>query len=159
MICESKNLTFQSDTISRCKNTGSSPITESPPSIDIHEVKRDLDKKHWCIPYHLTQSSMGARTLNFGDSVFLYTGTTSQSILDGTTSLTNDRLYQIIIFIRSTNVKATLMTAAFNVSSGMSTQATDLVTGQMMGVNITQHCQMEEWCAIATTLPALLFLW
>ena len=26
------------------------------------------------IPYHLTQSSMGAGTLNLGDSVFLYTG-------------------------------------------------------------------------------------
>ena len=31
-------------------------------------------QKHWCIPYHLTQSSMGAGTLNLGDSVFLYTG-------------------------------------------------------------------------------------
>ena len=37
-------------------------------------VKRDLDKKHWCIPYHLTQSSVGTRTLNFWDSVFLYRG-------------------------------------------------------------------------------------
>ena len=40
-----------------------SPITESPPSID---------KKYWCILNHLAQSSMGARTLNLGDSVFLY---------------------------------------------------------------------------------------
>ena len=32
------------------------------------------DKKHWCLPYHLTQSSMGAGTLNLGDSVFLYIG-------------------------------------------------------------------------------------
>ena len=31
-------------------------------------------QKHWCIPYHLTQSSMGNRTFNLGDSVFLYTG-------------------------------------------------------------------------------------
>ena len=49
-------------------------MTESPPSIDINGLKRDLDKKHWCIPNHLTQSSMGAGTLNLGDSVFLYTG-------------------------------------------------------------------------------------
>ena len=49
-------------------------ITESPPSIDQHGANRDLDKKHWCLPYHLTQSSMGAGTLNLGDSVFLYTG-------------------------------------------------------------------------------------
>ena len=49
-------------------------ITESPPSIDKHGVNRDLDKKHWCLPYHLTQSSMGAGTLNLGDSAFLYTG-------------------------------------------------------------------------------------
>ena len=48
--------------------------TESPHSIDIHGVKRDLDEKHWCIfQCHFTQSSMGARTLNLGGSVFLYT--------------------------------------------------------------------------------------
>ena len=47
---------------------------ESPPSIDIHGVKRDLDQKHWCILSHLSQSFMGDRTLNLGDSVFLYTG-------------------------------------------------------------------------------------
>ena len=46
-------------------------LTESP-SIDIHGVRCDLDRKHWCI-----LSSMGARTLNLGDSVFLYTGRTS----------------------------------------------------------------------------------
>ena len=62
----------------RCKNIGSPPITESSLSIDNHGVKRDLDKKHWYIPYHLTQSSMGARTLNLGDSVFLYTGAISR---------------------------------------------------------------------------------
>ena len=50
------------------------PITESPSSIDIHGVKRDLDKIHWCILNHLTQSSMGARTFKVGDSAFLYTG-------------------------------------------------------------------------------------
>ena len=50
------------------------PHNRESPSIDIHGVKRDLDKKHWCIQYHLTQSSMDARTLNLGDSVFLYTG-------------------------------------------------------------------------------------
>ena len=49
-------------------------ITESPPSIDKHGVNRDLDKKQWCLPYHLTQSSMGAGILNLGESVFLYTG-------------------------------------------------------------------------------------
>ena len=49
------------------------PITESSPSIDTHGVKRDLDKIHWCILNHLTQSSLGVRTLNLGDSVFLYT--------------------------------------------------------------------------------------
>ena len=49
-------------------------ITESPPSIDKHGVNRDLDKKHWCLPYHLTQSSMGAGALNLGDSVSLFTG-------------------------------------------------------------------------------------
>ena len=27
-----------------------SPITESPPSIDINGVKRNLDKKQWCVP-------------------------------------------------------------------------------------------------------------
>ena len=52
--------------------------SESPPSIDINGVKCDLDKKHWCMPYHLPRSSMGARTLNLGDSVFLYTGTITQ---------------------------------------------------------------------------------
>ena len=51
------------------------PITESPPSIDIHGVKPDLDKNHWCIPYHFTQSFLGIRTLNLVDSEFLYTGT------------------------------------------------------------------------------------
>ena len=30
--------------------------------------------EHWSIPYNLTESSMGTRTLNLGDSVFLYTG-------------------------------------------------------------------------------------
>ena len=44
------------------------------PFHDKHGVNRDLDKKHWFVPYHLTQSSMGAGTLNLGDSVFLYTG-------------------------------------------------------------------------------------
>ena len=57
-------------------------MTESPPSIDMHGVKRDLDKIYWCILNHLTQSSMGARTLNPGDSVFLYTGVPQGSILD-----------------------------------------------------------------------------
>ena len=57
---------------SRCKQ---SPITESPLSMDINGVKCDLDKKHRCIPHYLTQSSMDARTLNLGNSVFLYTGT------------------------------------------------------------------------------------
>ena len=42
------------------------------PSLDKHGVNRDLDKKHWCLPYHLTQSSMGAGTLNLGDSVFFF---------------------------------------------------------------------------------------
>ena len=32
---------------------------ESPLSIDIHRVKRDLDKTHRCIPKHLTHGSMG----------------------------------------------------------------------------------------------------
>ena len=59
------------------------PITESPPSIDMNGVKGDLDKKkkkkkkkHLCIPCYLTHSSMGARTLNFGESIlyFFYTG-------------------------------------------------------------------------------------
>ena len=51
-------------------------MTESSPSIDVHGVKRDLEKKHWCIPYHLTQNFMGVRTPNLGESVFfyLYTG-------------------------------------------------------------------------------------
>ena len=40
----------------------------------------------------------------------------------------------------------------------MLTQVMDLVIGQMMVVNVTQH-QMKEWCAIVTILPALLFLW
>ena len=40
-----------------------SPITESPPSIDIHGVKHDRGKKQWCIPCNLTQSSVGARML------------------------------------------------------------------------------------------------
>ena len=30
-------------------------ITESPPSIDKHGVNRELDKKRWCLPYHLTR--------------------------------------------------------------------------------------------------------
>ena len=43
------------------------------PFIDKYGVNRDLDKKHWCLSYHLTQSSMGAGTLNLEESVFLYT--------------------------------------------------------------------------------------
>ena len=43
------------------------------PFINKHGVNRDLEKKHWCLSYHF-QSSMGAGTLNLGDSVFLYTG-------------------------------------------------------------------------------------
>ena len=50
------------------------PHNRESPSIDVLGVKRDLDKKHWCIPYHLAQSSMGTRLLNLGDSVFLYPG-------------------------------------------------------------------------------------
>ena len=63
------------DTPVRCKNVGSSPKQRVPPPfpIDIHGVKRDLGKKHWCIPHHLTQSFIGARTLNLGDSVIRYT--------------------------------------------------------------------------------------
>ena len=70
-------------------------------------------------------------------------------------------LYQnyFIILARLTNVNDTLMTPVGNVFSGITAQTTDLVIGQMMGVNITQQCQMEGWCAIATILPALLFLW
>ena len=44
-----------------------SPISERPTPTDFNEVKRDLDKKHWCKSYHLTQSSMGARVFNLGD--------------------------------------------------------------------------------------------
>ena len=72
-----------------------SPITESPPSIDIHGVKRDLDKKHWCIPHHLTQSSMGARMLNLGDSVFLYTGTRNHQIVHVFRRKKKEYLYHI----------------------------------------------------------------
>ena len=52
------------------------PRTWEPlsPSTDINGVKRDPDKKHLCIPYYLTQSSMRVRTLNLWDFVFLYTG-------------------------------------------------------------------------------------
>ena len=86
-----------------------SPITESPPSIDIHEVKRDLEKEHyWCIPY-LTQSSMGARTLNLGDSVFLYIGTrligVYQPKLEPVTKTEGKRtIYIVIIGKKSLNV-------------------------------------------------------
>ena len=60
-----------------------SPITESPLSIDIIGIKRDLDKKHWCISHYLTRSSMDARTPNLGDSVFPYIGAISHvSFLD-----------------------------------------------------------------------------
>ena len=51
-----------------------SPITESTPSIDILGVKRDRDKIHWFTLNRFTPSSMGTRTLNLGDSVFLCTG-------------------------------------------------------------------------------------
>ena len=64
-------LKFELGTNVRCKNIGSPP-KKSLPSIDIHGVKRDLDKKHWCIPYHLTQSYMSARTLNQG-TLFSFT--------------------------------------------------------------------------------------
>ena len=50
------------------------PHNRESPSIDMHGVKRDRDKIHWCILNHLTQSFMGVRTLNLGDYVFLYTG-------------------------------------------------------------------------------------
>ena len=33
-------------------------------------ISGDLDKRHWCIPHYLTQSSMDARTLNLGTLYF-----------------------------------------------------------------------------------------
>ena len=50
------------------------------------------------------------------------------------------------------------MTLVFSACFGMSMQAMDSVIGQVMVVNLIQH-QMKEWCAFATILPALLFLW
>ena len=47
------------------------------PSIGKHGVNRDLDEKHWCLPYHLTQSSMGAGTLNLGTLYFFTPATTA----------------------------------------------------------------------------------
>ena len=38
-----------------------------------HTPQRDLDKKHWCIPFHFTYKIMAPRTFNLGDSLFLYT--------------------------------------------------------------------------------------
>ena len=60
--------------LNRCKNIDSPPTTESPPSIDIHGVKRDLDKKHWCIPHHLIQSSVGAGRAILGTLYFFTPG-------------------------------------------------------------------------------------
>ena len=50
------------------------PISERSSPIDFNGVRSDLDKKHWCKSNHLTQSSMGAKMFNLGDSLFLYTG-------------------------------------------------------------------------------------
>ena len=54
-------------------------------------VKLDLDKKNWRIQHYLTQSSMGARTFNLGDSVFLYSLTPVQRHITGV--LENTRVF------------------------------------------------------------------
>ena len=69
---------------------------ESP----FHRHKRSKawpwQKSNRCIPYHLTQSSKGARTLNLGDSVFLYTGPLWSWILQYNTTM-NRRLTMVTI--------------------------------------------------------------